>query len=247
MLSLKLSVGALSQDGTSILLRDTTGVYNAGVNPGGYGAPNPTVEDAALAILLYSVYGGQKNQINFLSGPEEMITGVTFTALTLGITTDQSKPYLIPDGVNVFNYLVGYNLTGAVTADGYVIDTSAADVPDGLGYVAFSSNNLKVYKIVAQDNDSITLDEIPEIAEGDTLVGFYSTDGYTLVDTYINRLVDKKVVGTTPCDDPVQLMEDVMNILAAASRFNQQDYLGANTLITTLNKKYEYVSRRVQH
>lgn len=246
MLSIKLTAGALSEDGTSITLQDTTGLYNAGTNPGGYGSPNPTSASSALCLIQYSIFGGTKNIIV----PEiaDMIAGKVFTPLTLGLTTDTTKPYLIPDGVNTFEYMVGYSTGVFPGIEGTVIDTTGLTILDGVTFVSFSSNNSKVYEIKDRSVNSITLFEEPEYAIGDTLIVFYSFTAYSLVDTYINKLIDKQVIALNSCNGTeVELFEDVMNLAGAASRYTQKDYLGANTLITTLNRKYEYVSRRVQH
>lgn len=53
----KITVTAVDKIlGKSVTLQDTTGAYNAGTNPGGYGAPNYATTDLDWAILRFRNY-----------------------------------------------------------------------------------------------------------------------------------------------------------------------------------------------
>lgn len=56
MLQLKLEEQHRSTDGRQVIITDATGSYSV-ANPGGYGGPNPAVNDVFLALLCWEVAG----------------------------------------------------------------------------------------------------------------------------------------------------------------------------------------------
>jgi hypothetical protein len=82
---------------------DTTGTYNEILNPGGYGAPNGTVETIDSATILFEFNGLSITKTFTLSSTPviEDLTGIEFTAEDLGTA--------IIDGVYDLTYTVAYS------------------------------------------------------------------------------------------------------------------------------------------
>lgn len=101
-----------SDDCKSIRFTDTTGVYNANSNPGGFGAPNPTVASALTAKVLVEKRNSDGTFITynlidvFPTLPSDSQGFVTITAQQAGIGTSATTSF--PDGV----YRLTYTITG---------------------------------------------------------------------------------------------------------------------------------------
>ncbi len=82
---------------------DTTGTYDEILNPGGYGAPNGTVENIVSASILFEFNGLSIQKTFTLSDPPviEDLTGIEFTAEDLGTE--------IVDGIYTLTYTVAYS------------------------------------------------------------------------------------------------------------------------------------------
>lgn len=67
----------------SIVIQDTTGAYNAGTNPGGYGAPNYDTTDLDWALLYLRNYSDEDYNIQKISSLTDILaSGQTVIGLT---------------------------------------------------------------------------------------------------------------------------------------------------------------------
>lgn len=57
----------------SVTLQDTTGAYNAGTNPGGYGAPNYATSDLDWAVMYFRNYSDQDYTIQKLDSVVDIL------------------------------------------------------------------------------------------------------------------------------------------------------------------------------
>jgi hypothetical protein len=83
-----------------VTVQDTTGVYNAGTNPGGYGAPNPATGDVVKALLRADYLGNAS-----IGVPEEVNV-----ANIQGAGVQWIQTFL--EGVTKIVYLLGFTLPG---------------------------------------------------------------------------------------------------------------------------------------
>lgn len=94
-LDLKINI-TQADNGAFITLYDTTGAYDAGTNPGGYGAPNPATTDLNAATLqLYKM--NEDGSYTSVYGPTSVYTAGVFptddTTYGLDITLDLEDGY----------------------------------------------------------------------------------------------------------------------------------------------------------
>jgi len=105
-MSLQPKIKVLSQDATlysSITVKDDTGTYDAGTNPGGFGTPNPLTTDVQKMYLQEEYMGDDT-------------PGVFEEVDKLGMLADGvlwEHPFR--EGVTKLNYLIGFNV-GLITA-----------------------------------------------------------------------------------------------------------------------------------
>lgn len=87
----------------SITLTDTTGLYNASTNPGGYGSPNPTYAD--ISSTLISIVLSNGNTVNITTFiPTANVPYLVIQAADLGYTSAT-----IPDQIATISYSVYKN------------------------------------------------------------------------------------------------------------------------------------------
>jgi hypothetical protein len=84
---------------SSITFTDTTGVYNASTNPGGYGTPNPNYSDISYTLITITLENGQVIEISDFV-PTESVPYFTIPAITLGYDG------VIPDQVITVDYQI---------------------------------------------------------------------------------------------------------------------------------------------
>jgi hypothetical protein len=121
----QLTLVTASTTYAQIAMQESTGTYNAGTNPGGYGTPNIELADAAQYCFAFkkNVSGDDANHTNLLNNttPED---GVGTKTWTLDISSSGSNT---DDGWYKF-YLLVCPIYSAVTA--YTVDdiVSSADI-----------------------------------------------------------------------------------------------------------------------
>lgn len=85
---------------------ETTGIYNAISNPGGYGSPNPLTSDALTAILIITLANGSSYNIDLFATGNFPTSDNTFiyniTNENIGYITSNA----IPDQIITFTYIV---------------------------------------------------------------------------------------------------------------------------------------------
>lgn len=98
--NLAINFAFQSQTGCGALqFTDTTGVYNAQTNPGGYGGPNPNYSDIGYTILTFELSNGSTVEIGAFI-PTQATPSIIIYASDLGYSG------LIPDQIMNVNYQV---------------------------------------------------------------------------------------------------------------------------------------------
>jgi len=103
-LTTKLTVVSTSKDGKTITVKDTTGLYDATTNPGGYGAPNPSIPGLAKIEFYVESFGSttltHKTEITETTSPDIATTaGGADTPLIPGLFGENTPTARFEDGV----------------------------------------------------------------------------------------------------------------------------------------------------
>jgi hypothetical protein len=113
-MALVLTLSSSNADITQLTLTDTTGVYAAGTNPGGWGAPNLALTAVLYAHLLIDTPEGGSYDIDIISdlgidfatvASDELIYNITHDLL--GGTVDTT----LEDGTYAITYRISDNAT----------------------------------------------------------------------------------------------------------------------------------------
>lgn len=119
-MALSLSFSILESDNReSIYITETTGVYAASTNAGGWGTPNPAIADALTATLLFELrnedgtYTAYETVDLFSDLPNITETPFEITAEDAGFGTDST----FPDGIYRLTYTVTGDNGSAFSAD----------------------------------------------------------------------------------------------------------------------------------
>lgn len=174
-----------STDGLTVTVTDNTGVYNAGTNPGGYGAPNPSVGN--FTNFNISCY---------LPDP------VTLYPSSTPVVID-AYPAL-PSSANGTFDLTSLLLTGSATTvliDGWYQFIVGADYNTGLeeGTVT-STNNLIMFEIVDCCITNLTVKSINCGCSGGSKKISNLVKGNLMLDQFRERTVNGVVVAS-PIDE----------------------------------------------
>lgn len=235
-LQLKLSQDSLSTDGTTLIVKDTTGAYNASTNPGGYGTPNP--DASSLVQLRWKML--ESCDWELISGAytvADIIAGFSITTINTGLSTDLR---LLPDGVEQVQLLEGYPIatkTLSVTPGSELVGLGTFSAGDftGIDYISFISIPNEIFKILGIVGSTMTLDKVYSGALTTELINrWYEGELYVLVQTFGNNQINKDLTTITADnltgDKLMNLTKRTMNSFAASARFDAGDYMGANTL-----------------
>jgi hypothetical protein len=235
-LQLKLTKYSLSDDGTTLVVKDTTGAYNGSTNPGGYGTPNP--DPATLVQLRWKML--ESCEWELISGAytvADIVAGFSITTINTGLSTDLR---LLPDGVEQVQLLEGYpiatkTLTPSAGSTLVGLGTFTADDFVGIKYISFQTIPNEIFKILSIVGSTMTLDKIYDGAATTELINhWYEAELYVLIQTYGNNQINKDLTKVTADnltgDALMNLTKRTMNSFAATARFDSGDYLGANTL-----------------
>ena len=241
----------LSADGTSILVTDVTGNYNAGTNPGGWGAPNPVI--TSIIILRWKLY----NSSTWIAIPvtqAQLAAGFTINSTILGVPASYvqpvnpqvNAPQPLPDGVEFVELLVIYNPlspgapTVGVTPGSNIVNVSSSVYSfAGINYLVFISDTTTVYQILSQTPTYIVLDK-PYAGSllADTPFYAANADALLLNAVNVNSYIDNIMASVTSEELEGKLLDKVfyktMKAGIAQSRFNQQDYYGADLILQNL-------------
>lgn len=152
-MALELQIPTISQsnDATTLIVTDTTGVYDATSNPGGWGSPNPEYTDIdgttyqlLLGITFTDVYEVETEY-------EDVDVSGTFSDWENNNTYYVTSDLLIPDGSST---PIGESTD--TLEDGfytivlkYVVTSSTSDTSDDAYFLAVGESKIKVYTLLA--------------------------------------------------------------------------------------------------
>ena len=238
----------LSTDGVSILTTDITGAYNAGTNPTGYGAPNPL--SSSPIILRWKLYNSS-TWITIAVTQATLAAGFNITNAILGISGNYvqpinpqiATPQAIPDGVEFTQLLVlSALLTSGQTTPGsnsVGIVGIGASAFTNINYIAFSSDLTNIYQILSVTSTYIILDKpYAGTSFTDIPVLAYNADSLLINVVNANTYIDNILASVTSEELDGNLLNKTfkrfMEIGIAQSRFNQQDYYGADLILQNL-------------
>lgn len=141
-----LQVSAVADPAASITVVDTTGNYNAGTNPGGFGTPN-TAKGAITAVILELESYSQPGTVYpiAIADPTNLFsTGQVLAAALFAAVNTAAGNY--DDGVYNLNYYLGYTagvtMTFAGGATSFLLTGADALFTDAVGFIipAFSTS-----------------------------------------------------------------------------------------------------------
>ncbi len=194
-------------------LNDTTGAYDATINPGGWGAPNPP---AATGDKL----------VTFLVLQNGFTTGYLFT-ITIGNSLISDFTVTAPDGtvVNWFDWLNTESPTGATS---FIAFTTAPFyiIPEMLGLTADDTFVFSAYYF----EENITISEITYTASADQLITCAVCCCVT------NMAADLEDCGCKDDKDLENAVRARMWLDSAQIAMNDQDVPKAQDLIVAANK-----------
>lgn len=257
MLAPVLTLLLAAKDATSVTLRDITGAYNGSTNVGGYGAPNPTSPPATVGFTFrywddadpyYNAVISDSGIIAALIGG----SGYPFNATALGLSDG-----LLLSAVHHVKYYV-FEAQGGVTAalvNGSKkltltgLDPTSINVAYKAIIILTGGNVLKSQVVLLDRSVAWTSTELyVNTAWGnDTVSGYHiqlATEGdlKILEDALATKCIADSTARfaarTVPCDQDV--INGILELLAmkeaAHSKFDCDDFEGANTLLQMIDE-----------
>lgn len=249
---IKLTLVSTSKTGKSLVLKDTTGVYDVTTNPGGYGVPNPyTVQISAVGCIL------RHKLWNDPAWETLWLTGANYTALSAAGYTfgSESNATALADGVHQFKLLPiktvssGHTFTnGSKTVNCPTFD------PNALGQAGLQ------YVIAANVSNQPVGDPIEIDWTGVNVLGTMTlltpwtgpTGTYTLwtsiegdLKVLINKGAEACITGaigklsecTCDCSDAIRKLNQLLLWKFGADvQMDRKDYDGAHNMVVTINK-----------
>lgn len=230
--------------GKSITLQDTTGAYNAGTNPGGYGAPNYATTDLDWAILRFRNYKDT-------SYTDQKLSSLT-AILGSGQAVSGLEDGIFPDGAWELKYypVVAHPVTpGVDTAITWTVGSKTFNLANAstllAGVKAILVKNLSETTLyfldpdVAATNTQATVTEVLPAAGTGNIALAYEADTRFLAVSQADDCLAKetgKYVCECSCFDP-QMQELYLRMgkrSAADIHFTKGNYQAAHDLITQL-------------
>jgi hypothetical protein len=244
-----LSLINLAEDASVIKVIDTTGVYNATTNAGGYGTPNPASNAIVQAFIIYTNFKDLTKPYRYkLLTPASLFTGVE---LKLSLFTGSLEPF--PDGViNIdANITFASSQTGSrdATDKKKLNITNANTVLDNVKGVIFPSvSSSGVYYLdktkTITSSAAFTLQDLPDVTSSAMELVYESTlkvhndkAGYKSLNIDIAAAC---VTSDCCCDCLEPEYKDIWKRLtwfkAAKIKFNAGFFTDANELLQKLIK-----------
>lgn len=240
----------LSKDGKTITLKDATGAYSAGTNPGGYGVPNPAAP--AVVALTARYWPDTLPYGNLVTDDAGIVanllgSGQAFTTLSFGqLTASQFAA-----GVHHFKYypLETINTVVNLTNNSLLVTVASGTTPNtwNSGYLGIvfidpdDSSYSKVYRIDRAEAITTSQFYLEEAFEGLTKNGYTvmiapEADLKVLVDVPAKEcLVGRigKMAEACSCnnDEINRLIYMTLQLFASQVNFNCKDYQGAHNKI----------------
>lgn len=246
MLQLKLSKVSFSDDGTQLVIQDTTGNYNSVTNPTGYGTPNRDI--STDIILRWKLYNSANwTQIAGVA-QADLAAGFTINTDNLGLTDGTGTYGLIPDGVMFIQYLGLYSKgQSVVVVSGSKRVTFSSPLTlssfTGIDYIAFGSDLTTIYKIVSRGSNYLILDNCYNGSlSSETIYDAQNGDLFQLIQTYSNQCLDKLVAGQSEeqlCGQKLEMVfYKMMRQFIAQARFGINDYYGSDLIMQNLYSEW---------
>jgi hypothetical protein len=227
----------VSRDATELFVKDTTGLYEAALNPNGYGTPNITVAQISKIIFTLSdyvtstVYDYLYPDINAVLAGEEL----TITPQNL----DAPANYVFEDGAYDLNeYVVSVDLFDILlaTAGGKIVQLSTPVTQTYLyQFDSIIDNNGNIYNIDKTGTFVATVINTvePLIAGITTLQPVYRANLKFLNATALQYDIAREAAQA--CKPKAGTSKAVIltyNMIAADIAFQMEDYNTANILVS---------------
>lgn len=129
-----------AEDCTSWHFWDTTGTYDSGTNPGGYGAPNVEATDIEDAVLIVTPYGWTNGYVFHFSITNLSITDATVTAPDGTVTNifsdlaTKTFPFTEAEPFIIISDYMEMGTDEEITSSAYHLEYSVNDSTDSYYY-----------------------------------------------------------------------------------------------------------------
>lgn len=184
-LKTKLSVDSVDSTGRIFNIHDSTGLYNASTNTGGYGFPNTEISDISSIVFTVSKYKTDKIcSVKYVRiydplKPEHLISPtipeiangkeINLTSTILGITTPEEGLKEFKDGIYDITMYTILNAIGPVTngtKGSYKLSINDASVFDDYFYINIGDNIYTIDKSKTNSTvDNLSLYTIEPLKE----------------------------------------------------------------------------------
>lgn len=224
---------SVSTDGKNIIVKETTGAYDAGTNPGGFGTPNPVVADFSL-VVIQLLYLDNSQSFLTTNDPTAFMGGSNYSINSSILPTPVDAAF--KDGVlKVTSYAALTLATVAGTAGNKYITGSLSNFLSADSMVDSFSN---VYVIdTTQTNTSGQIYLTSALLQTITQASpSYSAYLYAMVYAgYVCSLTNAIGAMAQTCnedDDAMTLYDLLLKKYSADFAFAAGDYVNANKAIT---------------
>lgn len=254
-LTLKLVATVVDKDANELLLKDTTGAYDAGTNLGGYGATNHFITPTA-AFTKYKTWTDTAWVTYLLSS--DQLTALLAGTLAVELADIGSTGESFPDGIDQLEYipLNSTGVNGTFTNGSKIVTLSTtswnpATYVDNISYVAGlpgsnplgTETGLLEYDLAGTNNTTqITLKE-NFTGSTQTLSLWFGPlkDIKVLVNKAAEACIATTLAASSPLDcNCVTGIDKITKMIqwrfTADVLFNCEDYTGAHNTLVQLNK-----------
>lgn len=237
-MSLEPKVSVASSKSTGIKVYDSTGVYNASTNPGGYGAPNEDSGDITAILVQMAVIGETLPAATAFSAGErgDYISPIP---VTIGTPT-------FADGVYDIRTLIGFAGPATVSASAgskqFQLTSASTVFLVAVGFTIDSLDPEKLYRIdrtkVLNGTGGYVTDALPAATNLNVTI-YYEAQKYALVydqgEACLLEDISKLGCGCNS-EETLKLTERYARYLSMLQRFTrEEDYQGAHKLALQLH------------
>lgn len=233
-LARKITLQSVSTDGRNIIIKDTTGAYDASTNLGGYGTPNPAVGFFSRVIFKVAYLDGSLSYLA-TSGAADVLSGSAYSVNAFIATPPSNYPF--KDGVALLSSYAGSGLETVTGVSGAMsITGSLADFLLGDSVIDPNDNVYLIDK--NQSNTSSIIYLTSPLMGGITQArASYTASCYVMVYAQFICLLESAVGAMAVCCNEDNMSETLQDMLlkkfAADFDFANSNYASANNNILT--------------